>query len=74
MIMQQGKGAVGLSLGQYIGSNGHLLQTLHIVSYLYILYLMDEDALLLNLCMDLPFTTTNAGQWWNNLIFPDNIS
>ena len=37
---------------------------------------MDEDAILLTLilCMDLPTFTTNAGQWSNCLIFPDNIS
>ena len=35
---------------------------------------MDEDTILLILYMDLPITTTNAGQWSNHLIVPDNIS
>ena len=43
-------------------------------SYLCLLYLIHEDAILLILCIDLPITTTNAGQWSNHLIFPDNIS
>ena len=43
-------------------------------SYLYLLYLMDEDTILLILILhtDLPIFTTNAGQWSNHLIFPDN--
>ena len=40
---------------------------------MYIMYLIDEDAILTILGMDLPITTTNAGQWSNSLIFHDNI-
>ena len=43
-------------------------------SYLCLLYLMDEGAIFLILCIDLPITTTNVGQWSNHLTFPDDIS
>ena len=43
-------------------------------SHLYLLYLVDEDAILLIWYMDLPITTTNVGQWSNQLIVSDNIS
>ena len=43
-------------------------------SYLYLLYLVDENAILLILYMDFPINTTNVGQWSNHLIVPDSIS
>ena len=41
--------------------------------YVYILYLMREDAVLAILCMSLAITTTIADQWLNSLIFHSDI-
>ena len=35
--------------------------------------MIDKDGILMIVCMDLPITTTNAGQWSNSLIFHENI-
>ena len=43
-------------------------------SHLYLLYLVDEDAILLILYMDFPINITIVGQGSNHLIVPDNIS
>ena len=41
-------------------------------TYVYILHLRYEDAILAILCTSLPITATIAGKWFNSLTFHDN--
>ena len=73
MIMHQGKRSSWLIIRPIYWQRWAITSDItH--SYLYLLYLVNEDVILLILCMDLPITTTNAGQWSNSLIFHDNNS
>ena len=40
--------------------------------YMYILYLMCEEAILAFLCTGLPITTTVDSEWLNGLVFHEN--
>ena len=42
-------------------------------TYVYILYLKHEDPILAIMFMNLPITTTLAGEWLNRLIFHGDI-
>ena len=42
-------------------------------TYVNMLYLICEDAIIVILCKGLPITTTIVAEWLNSLIFYDNI-
>ena len=66
------EGAGSLQLGHCTDKRWATVSGIH-NTYVYILYIRHEDAILTIPCTDPPIAFTTAGEWLNSLIFRDII-